>query len=663
MQLTLFDGSSNSYITEAIDLESRFPSGDYMTITFFVTTLDLTCSVVLGHDFLTRFNPLIDWVTGQIQFRTPIRGSPAPTTLLTPSKTSPSNPEPRQPLPKPTMTKQPAPNPPTLTQLPRDSTAKAQSCHQSRTPMIEEIFDDPPIPATPSNPEPLDSSPEPLSEFLPNGVPRVSQVNAAAFKAISRLRGTTVYQLVIRPESAKAKATSCTAFNPDLAKVPEEYHEFADVFSKGRAETLAEHRPYDLKIDLEEGAKPPVGGIIPLSQAEQLTVKKFIDEHLGMGFIRSTNSPHGAPVLFAKKKDGSLRLCVDYRGLNKVTRRDRYPLPLIADLLDAPKKARYYTKIDLRHAYHLIRVREGDEWKTAFRTRYGSYEWLVMPFGLTNAPAAFQRFMNDIFGDLIDKCVIVYLDDILIYSDSLEEHKKTVKEVLRRLRANKLYAKGEKCEFHADTVEYLGYILSPDGLKMSEDKIKVIQDWPEPRKVKDVQSFLGFANFYRRFIMNYSDIVVPLTRLTRKGVKWEFNPASKAAFEKLKHKPMVIETDASDYALGAIFSIYTDDGEIHPVAFHSRTFANAELNYDVHDKELLAIHEAFKVWSRYLDGSGSPIDVFTDHKNLEYFTTTKILTRRQARWSEFLSQFNFTIHYRPGRLGAKPDALTRRWDM
>ncbi|KAJ8507721.1 hypothetical protein ONZ45_g9939 [Pleurotus djamor] len=622
MQLTLFDGSSNSYITEAIDLESRFPSGDYMTITFFVTTLDLTCSVVLGHDFLTRFNPLIDWVTGQIQFRTPIRGSPAPTTLLTPSKTSPSNPEPRQSLPKPTITKQPAPNPPTLKQLPRDSTAKAQSCHQSRTPMIEEIFDDPPIPATPSNPEPLDSSPEPLSEFLPNGIPRVSQVNAAAFKAISRLRGTTVYQLVIRPESAKAKATSCTAFNPDLAKVPEEYHEFADVFSKGRAETLAEHRPYDLKIDLEEGAKPPVGGIIPLSQAEQLTVKKFIDEHLGMGFIRSTNSPHGAPVLFAKKKDGSLRLCVDYRGLNKVTRRDRYPLPLIADLLDAPKKARYYTKIDLRHAYHLIRVREGDEWKTAFRTCYGSYEWLVMPFGLTNAPAAFQRFMNDIFGDLIDKCVIVYLDDILIYSDSLEEHKKTVKEVLRRLRANKLYAKG--------------YILSPDGLKMSEDKIKVIQDWPKPRKVKDVQSFLG------------------------KGVKWKFNPASKAAFEKLKHRPMVIETDASDYALGAIFAIYTDDGKIHPVVFHSCTFANAELNYDVHNKELLAIHEAFKVWSRYLDGSGSPIDVFTDHKNLEYF---KILTRRQAPWSEFLSQFNFTIHYRPGRLGAKPNTLTRRWDM
>ncbi|KAJ8454533.1 hypothetical protein ONZ45_g19267 [Pleurotus djamor] len=516
---------------------------------------------------------------------------------------------------------------------------------------------------------------EPLSPFLENGAPRISQVNAAAFKAISRLRGTTVYQIVIRPESTQAKSTSCTDFIPE--NIPEDYHEFADVFSKGRAETLADHRSYDLKIDLEEGAKPPVGGIIPLSQAEQLTVKQFIDEHLGMGFIRHTNSPHGAPVLFAKKKDGSLRLCVDYRGLNKITKRDRYPLPLIANLLDAPKKARYYTKIDLRHAYHLVRIREGDEWKTAFRTRYGSFEWLVMPFGLTNAPAAFQRFMNDIFGDLIDKCVIVYLDDILIYSDDLAEHKKMVKEVLRRLRANKLYAKGEKCEFHADTVEYLGYILSPDGLKMAEDKIKTIQDWPEPRKIRDVQSFLGFANFYRRFIANYSGIVVPLTRLTRKGVKWEFTPAAKSAFNKLKSafisapvlshwipdRPMVVETDASDYALGAILSIYTEDGEIHPVAFHSRTFSDTELNYDVHDKELLAIHEAFKIWRRYLDGSASPVDVITDHKNLEYFSTTKVLTRRQARWSEYLHQFNFLIRYRPGRLGAKPDALTRRHDV
>jgi len=213
---------------------------------------------------------------------------------------------------------------------------------------------------------------------------------------------------------------------------------------------------------------------------------------------------------------------VDFRGLNKVSKKDRYPLPLISDLLDSPSHAKIYTKIDLRHAYHLVRIAPGDEWKTAFRTQYGSYEWLVMPFGLTNAPAAFQRFVNTIFADMLDVCVVVYLDDILIYSEDMDSHHKHVQEVLRRLRLHKLFAKPEKCEFHLDSVEYLGYCLSPNGLTMSPDKITTICDWPEPRKVKDIQSFLGFANFYHRFIFNYSDIVVPLTQLTRKNTPWNF---------------------------------------------------------------------------------------------------------------------------------------------
>jgi hypothetical protein len=363
--------------------------------------------------------------------------------------------------------------------------------------------------------------------------------------------------------------------------------------------------------------------------------------------------------------------------LNKLTKKDRYPLPLITDLLDSPGRARIYTKIDLQHAYHLVRIAEGDEWKTAFRTRYGSFEWLVMPFGLTNAPAAFQRFMNDIFSDMLDVCVIIYLDDILIYSDNKELHRKHVREVLRRLRENGLYAGTNKCTFHTDTVEYLGYILSPTGLTMDPAKVQTIQDWPEPRKVKDVQSFLGFANFYRRFIHEYSDIVVPLTRLTRKDLKWNFSDTCRDAFNKLKtaflsapvlthwipDTPITVETDASDYAIAAILSITLPNGEIHPVAFHSRTLSTSELNYDTHDKELLAIFEAFQKWRHYLEGSGSPIDVVTDHKNLEYFSTTKLLTRRQARWSEFLSQFNLTIRFRPGKLGTKPDSLTRRWDV
>jgi hypothetical protein len=277
---------------------------------------------------------------------------------------------------------------------------------------------------------------------------------------------------------------------------------------------------------------------------------------------------------------------MDYRGLNKITKKDQYPLPLISNLLDALQKARTYTKIDLCHAYHLVHVTEGEEWKTAFCTRYGLFEWLVMPFGLSNAPTAFQRFMNNIFGNLLDVCVIVYLNDILIYSDDMSQHKKHVKEVLRRLWKHGLYANAGKCEFHRDSVEYLGYILTSDRLCMAKDKVQTILDRLEPRKVKDIQSFLGFANFYHRFIYSYSEITTPLAHLTQKNAPWNFDSKCCAAFNKLKeeftHAPLlthwvpdsqiVVGTDASDYALAAILSIHSSNGEIHPIAFHSCSF-------------------------------------------------------------------------------------------
>jgi hypothetical protein len=208
------------------------------------------------------------------------------------------------------------------------------------------------------------------------------------------------------------------------------YHEFADVFSKSKASTLPPHREYDLKIELEEGTHPPLGTLYSLSQSELTALRTFLDEHLASGVIRPSSSTHATPVLFVRKKDGSLRLCVDFRGLNKITKKDRYPLPRISDLLDAPSHAKIYTKLDLRHAYHLVRIAAGDEWKTSFRTRYGSYEWLIMPFGLSNAPVAFQRFVNTIFADLLDVCVVVYLDDILTYSEDEASHEGHVREVL-----------------------------------------------------------------------------------------------------------------------------------------------------------------------------------------------------------------------------------------
>ena len=263
-----------------------------------------------------------------------------------------------------------------------------------------------------------------------------------------------------------------------------------------------------------------------------------------------------------------------------------------------------------------------------------------MPFGLTNAPVAFQQFMNDIFSDLLDVCVVIYLDNILIYLNNMSKHYRHVKEVLKHLRKTGLYAKAEKCEFHSESVEYLGYILSPSGLTMSDDKIKIIQDWLEPKKVKDIQFFLGFANFYYWFIFNYSDIVIPLTCLTWKDIPWKLDSSCQDAFNSLKKAftsapilthwipdaQLIVETDASDYALATILSIVNEDNEVHPVAFHSRTFTAVELNYDTHNKELLAIFEAFKIWRHYLEGPAYPIDVVTDHKNLEYFSTTKILT-------------------------------------
>ena len=239
---------------------------------------------------------------------------------------------------------------------------------------------------------------------------------------------------------------------------------------------------------------------------------------------------------------------------------------------------------------------------------------------------------------------MIYLDDILIYWNNMSEHHQHVKEVLKRLCKTSLYAKADKCKFHSELVEYLGYILSPSGLTMSNDKIKIIQDWLEPKKVKDIQSFLSFANFYYWFIFNYSDIVVPLTHLTQKDIPWKFDSSCQDAFNSLKKAfistpilthwildaQLIMETDASDYALAAILFIVNKDNKVHLVAFHSYTFTAVELNYDTHDKKLLVIFEAFKIWWHYLEGLAYPIDIVTDHKNLEYFSTTKVLTQRQA---------------------------------
>ncbi len=346
-------------------------------------------------------------------------------------------------------------------------------------------------------------------------------------------------------------------YNSLRTQIPKAYHQYLDVFSKQKAVALPPRRPYDHSIVIEDGTTPPFGPIYLLSEVEQLALRNFLDENLANEFIRPSQSLAGTPVLFIKKKDSSLHVAVDYHSLNRITKKDHYPLLLIPDLLDCLQSARSFTKIDLCGTYNLVRIADGDEWKTAFRTRYGSYKFQVMHYGLTNAPASFQRFMNNVFKDLLDICVVVYLDDILIYSDNPEIHTTHVLEVLRQLRTNNLYAKIEKCKFSIITTEFLGFVISPEGLRMDKAKIQVIRDWPVPRKVKDIQSFLGFANFYCRFITKFSDISVPLTRLTHKDAPWTWSPACDKAFNLLKIAALlpVVETNASNYAVAGILSL------------------------------------------------------------------------------------------------------------
>lgn len=472
-----------------------------------------------------------------------------------------------------------------------------------------------------------------------------------------------------------ASALSEEIKNPAL---PEEFKEFSDVFSKSSADALPVLSKYNHTIPLEEGTKPPFGPIYALSETELKALDIYLKENLDKQFIRPSTSPAGAPILFVKKSDGSLRLCVDYRGLNKITIKNRYPLPLIQESLDRLKSAKYFSKLDLRGAYNLIRINPGEEWKTAFRTRYGLFEYLVMPFGLCNAPASFQGMINEVLREFLDICVIIYLDDILVYSATWEQHIIDVKNILQRLREHQLWAKLEKCKFFQDSVEFLGYIVNREGIEMDKKKIKAVLEWPTPKTIKDVQSFLGFANFYRRFIQSYSKIITPICRLLRKDIPFSWDNKCDSAFKTLKtafttapilthfspDQPIVIETDASDFAIGAIISHPDKDNPkiLRPIAYHSRKLSPAELNYEIYDKEMLAIVEALRVWRAYTEGSRHQITIYTDHKNLIYFITSKTFTRRQTRWWRDIGGLDFKIIYRAGTTMGKPDALSRRQD-
>ncbi|EEB88864.1 hypothetical protein MPER_13114 [Moniliophthora perniciosa FA553] len=544
VKLTLFDGESTSsgLITHALDGTITFEDGTVHKEELLITKLHPEAKLVLGLPWLRKYNPDIDWSELKLSFRNGVKLCASIIKNLDFMQ---------QPQQKVEIEEEEELRPdygvplgvgePLLL---HESEWEEYEWQRNKEKLGKQKQEDESIWKDPRPPDQQDS-------------PYISLIGAAPFMTLIQ-QGCEIYTLRIMPETEeKANLQSiCTktmdivdgkprlGSNDDVMTpeeradfekhVPKAYHQFDKVFSDKEAQEMPPHRSYDMKIQTEEEQYPPPGKVYNMSGTELKALKEYIDDMLGKGFIRPSNSPIGAPVLFAKKKDGSLRLCVDFRALNKLTIKDRYTIPLIGNLIDQLKNAKVYTKLDLRAGYYNVRIAEGEEWKTAFRTRYGSFEYLVMPMGLSNAPSVFQRFMNDIFHDMVDICVIVYLDDILIYSDNEEEHERHVKEVFRRLEKNDLHLKLKKCEFHTKEVEYLGVIVTPNGVRMDPSKVKVIRDWPVPTNLKELQAFLGFANFYRRFIDNYSGIVKPLTTLTSKNKSWEWTKERQSVFELLK---------------------------------------------------------------------------------------------------------------------------------
>ena len=464
---------------------------------------------------------------------------------------------------------------------------------------------------------------------------------------------------------------------PDVLSVPSCYHDLSEVFSKSKALALPPHRPYDCAIDLIAGSPIPKGRLYAISGPEKEAMKDYIDASLKTGLIRPSSSPAGAGFFFVGKKDGSLRPRIDYSPLNDITVKNRYPLPLISSAFEQLQDAKVFTKLDLRNAYHLVRIREGDEWKTGFNTPSGHYEYLVMPFGLSNAPAVFQAMINDVLREFLNRFVFVYLDDILIYSPDLDTHKQHVRQVLQKLLLNMLFVKAEKCEFHVKTVTFLGFIISPGQVRMDPAKVSAVACWPTPDSRKKVQQFLGFANFYRRFVRSFSSIAAPLHVLTSPQVPFVWSPQAEEAFSRLKKmftsapiltlpdptRQFVVEVDASNEGVGAVLSQRQQkDNKLHPCAFLSRRLSPAERNYDVGNRELLAVKLALEEWRHWLEGAEHPFVVWTDHKNLEYIKKAKRLNSRQARWTLFFNRFDFVLSYRPGSQNVKPGALSRLFD-
>ena len=467
--------------------------------------------------------------------------------------------------------------------------------------------------------------------------------------------------------------------------LPDEYCDFSSVFSEQEVERFPPSRSWDHVIDLKRDVPDHLNcSVYPMNQVEDKALDDFIDEQLAKGYIRPSILPYTSSFFFIKKKDRKLRPVQDYRGVNKWTVHNQYPLPLITSLIRDLGGAMIYTKLDVRWGYNNVRIKEGDEWKAAFKTRRGLYKPTVMFFGLTNSPATFQVMMNDIYHDTIAKheqrgtFIHVYMDDIAITTKhpSLDSHRVAVRDVLQVAKDNSLFFKLPKCIFHAPSIDYLGVILERGVTCMDPVKVAGIKHWPTPTCIKDICSFHSFCNFYQPFIAGFASLAKPLNELTKKDTPFSWTKACQEAFDHLKarmtsepvlahpnlDKQFELEVDTSGYAVGAVLLQQQDDMKRHPVGYYSATLSAVEHNYNIYDLELLAIVKALRNWRPLLAGSPHKIKIFSDHPNLQYWRDPQKISRRVAREVLELADYDYEIHHLKGKENGRADALSRRPD-
>jgi hypothetical protein len=485
----------------------------------------------------------------------------------------------------------------------------------------------------------------------------VRQISAMQFKKCMN-KGCQIYAIQVTNLLEKENKPSLEDFTV--------LHEFRDLFVDEIPE-LPPRREIDFSIDLLPGSTPISKAPYRMSLPELTELKIQLQELLDKEYIRPSVSPWGAPVLFVKKKDKTLRLCIDYRQLNKMTVKNKYPLPRINDLFDQVGGEKIFSKLDLRSGYHQVRIKDEDISKTTFRMRYGHYEFVVIPFGLTNTPTTFMCLMNSIFSQYLDKFVLVFIDDILVYSKMEEEHEEHLRIVLQTLRKHKLYAKFDKCDFYQKRIQYLGHVISEEGIAVDPEKIRAIMEWPIPKDVADIQSFMGITGYYHRFIEGFSKIAYPITSLQKKGTKFIWSQKCQDSFNKLKElltttpilrvadpdKDFTVCVDASKEGLGGVL---TQEG--HVICYESRKLKEHERNYVTHDLELAVVIHALKMWRHYI--MGRKFMLLTDNSGVKFLFSQPDLNARQARWLAFLSEFDFEVRHIKGKENKVADALSRR---